>query len=277
MSQRLITMMRDLLRRALVFVVGIFHWRTMIEFSLFGSVHPLHYMFTLNGSEPLRWEGPDIAITFRPIIKRGHIEMICVADEYTPQILKAAHLGARVLLDGIINLHAFTSGTAYTVVLDAVQEPGSPVCKRLDATNPALVELCTSFTQSAEDSSKVWYMVMQDFDLMQILQDAIWAIGLPQYQPIGCGRVLDGIRNYIAPDVDVKAGWKSVHAALNVSEAYASFVGDRAKKPRHREKNNLTSEEVAQMLRHTWTIVDRFLIYCRRGKVALSAPEFPLL
>jgi hypothetical protein len=74
-------------------------------------------------------------------------------------------------------------------------------------------------------------LIMHDYKLIQIFSDLNMILTRVQYQPIGCGRVLDGIRNYLAPESAEKGkarqGFEKVGSFLNFSPDYGTFVPEK--------------------------------------------------
>lgn len=84
----------------------------------------------------------------------------------------------------------------------------------------------------------------------------------------------------ITPRVDSdsrRGAWAAMQAALNISESYQKWVTDLSAKPRHADRSYQTGIDVREALKRTWTIMNRFLEYRRRGNIPLTPPEFPKL
>ena len=246
----------------------------MVEFTLVGHVHPTAKSFTL--TFPFGLEFSDLGLTIEPVIQNGQVSVVCQAPAFDPGHLNLALLVVRAKVGGIVSLYTVGTGDHYSLHIDSVVPPGATAKGLLNLSNPDLAALCTAFNPHG-NMTEIFEIVLTDDLVMTIINDAAMAITQALYQPIACGRVLDGIRNHIAPGIEKREGWKRVHAALNLTPDYARFVSDKATKPRHREAHSFGDREVGDCLRRTWIILDRFLHHLKRGKAPLSAPEFPLL
>jgi|GEM_PF-3685006 len=248
----------------------------MVEFSVFGFVVPRHVDFTLHYPRTIHWEGPDLTVAYNVKITASAVEVVCRTDAFSPQILNLALIALRIHLGGLLGLYSFGTGNPYSVILDRVQPPGAAEPLHIDIDNPRLSALCTAFDPNGSIVDLIDF-VMADHHLMGIFIDLTMALNTAQYQPIACGRALDGVRNYLAPNAEPIVGWRVVQRALNASSGYLQYVTKRASKPRHRERHSFEDGEIAECMNRAWTVTNRLLLYCLRGKTTLAAPEFPLL
>lgn len=199
------------------------------------------------------------------------------ASALTPRLVSIARIEASEIVSGLLGALSFASGLPYGSVFDEVAFGAET--RDLELFNPHLAEIATAIT--VDDNVVALELIMHDYQLIQIFGDLNLALTRVQYQPIACGRVLDGIRNYLAPESAEKgrqkAGFEKISGLLNFSYDYGRFITEAAIKPRHREWRDFADGEVGEVIRRTWTITNRLLEYLRRGRAPLSAPEFPLL
>ena len=76
---------------------------------------------------------------------------------------------------------------------------------------------------------------------------------------------------------DPKAGWRTMQKALNADKAYIQFISERSKGPRHADFEPISDDDFEEISVRSWTLMDRYIAYCRRGREPLSLEEFPLL
>jgi hypothetical protein len=110
------------------------------------------------------------------------------------------------------------------------------------------------------------------------LRDLIDANTLPHIGITNCGRVLDGIRRMISPGENDRArGWAAMQSALNISRSYQEWVTALAANPRHGDRSYISGADTTEVVRRTWSVMNRLLEYRRHGNKPLTAPDFPLL
>lgn len=256
----------------------------MVEFTLWGRVLP-KWLSTLSFVAPFTvghvgGDAGDGTREYTISIDDGAISVrakVSYAENLTPALLGYAYIEACELIGGLLGGLAFASGLPYASVFDEVEIDGQR--QDLMLTNPELAQIATALT--VEDNVPALHILMADPRLIQIFGDLNLAIARTQYQPIACGRVIDGIRNYLAPwsaeKGKQKQGFEEVANLLNFDYAYGRSITEAAIKPRHREAHEFEDGEVAVIIRRTWHITNRFLEYLKRGRTPLTAPEFPLL
>ena len=250
----------------------------MISFKLLGHVFPSHK--GLSFTYPYAMNAEKFGLRYSFQIIQGRVEVEIEAEQFDPDTINIALLIMRTQLAAVVSLYVFATGDPYTLHFDKVIPPGSTEEHVLDLSNPDLAALCTAFDPHGAMVG-ILDIVLLDPELMNIVNDAAMALTTNLYQPIACGRALDGIRNYITPESGEKAkqkqGWQRMSEQLNLSDDYARRVNETAHKPRHRAPHDFEDVVIPDVLRRTWTITNRFLIWCQRGQTRLTAPEFPLL
>jgi hypothetical protein len=114
--------------------------------------------------------------------------------------------------------------------------------------------------------------------LLIVLNDLIDALNSPNHQPTHCARAIEGIRHHISQsNKDRKRAWAQMNEALQLGEGYAKFITDLSQGPRHGDPQVINATTNAEVALRSWKIMNRFLMYLRRGEKPLSAFEFPLL
>lgn len=266
---------RDVLSAAIQLFADLFYGRAMAVVTIFGRVLPEGKAFQVNDMSPMRWVSDEISMRMKIDITSGSVVVTCEVQEYKESKLGVILAASTMPTRALVNLHSFATGEPFTLVFDEVERPVQGR-QTLGFQNPALASLVTSYGNS--DLSRVSALVLTDERLMLLFYDLSLAVSaIPMYQPIACGRALDGIRNFLAPDKPTKQGWPIVHAALNVSKNYVIKVSGMSEKPRHAEIIRYSPAEIQECLERTWVVTNRFLEYRLRGSHPLTAPEFPLL
>lgn len=74
-----------------------------------------------------------------------------------------------------------------------------------------------------------------------------------------------------------KQGWSAMRQNLNIDVGYLSFITDESKGPRHGNRTGIKQTAFREVIRRSWSIMDRFLEYKKRGDKQLPLADFPLL
>jgi hypothetical protein len=165
------------------------------------------------------------------------------------------------------------------LVFDFVILPNG-VPSQLRYEHPILSQYCTSYgltPDRSRDLAEIFNLVTTDTALFRALNDLIEAITMPHIALINCGRVMDNIRRQIVPKLDGTKAWEAMGAELNMSRPYRKFISDHSTGPRHGDSTFVPGSISAEVVKRTWIIMDRYLEYRKRGKKALTSPQFPEL
>src|SRR5262249_24467437 len=127
------------------------------------------------------------------------------------------------------------------------------------------------------DLDAVYRLVVVEPPLFRALRDLVETITVPHIACVNCGRVIDSICRMISPSLRSAAAWQAMHQALNISRQYQQWISDQATGPRHGDSSFVPGNIDSEVVRRSWTIMDRFLEYRQRSNLPLAAPEFPTL
>jgi hypothetical protein len=131
---------------------------------------------------------------------------------------------------------------------------------------------------TAEKPEEVIQLLAREPHLMIVLSDLIDGLRGPNHAPTNCARVIDGIRYAIAGDkIERDKQWAKMRDALNVSAQYMRYISDSSKHSRHNAPVSVAQADASEVGLRTWTIMNRFLEYRKRGNISLPLAEFPLL
>jgi hypothetical protein len=120
-------------------------------------------------------------------------------------------------------------------------------------------------------------MVIADRNLYKTFNDLIDTQITPHISLINSARVIESIRQTIAPTLTERSAWPAMRKALNVSEAYLRWITDQSKGPRHGDPSQVSASAQLQAVERAWVITNRYLEYQKRGGQPLEEPEFPEL
>lgn len=198
-------------------------------------------------------------------------------DSFIPAHFMPHHTKAFEIIRTCLNVVSFSNGMGYSIVIDRfIDDKGQQ--GSVTITDPLLVNICPAYSYTQPDEMyRFMRHVYADHTLFLALNDLIDANVVPQALVINCGRVVDGIRNVIAPKEDRSKAWPKMHKSLNVSQGYQEFISKTSTEPRHGNRDEIPAQICRELLNRTWTLMNRLLIYIDRGKLDLLPPEFPTL
>jgi hypothetical protein len=166
-------------------------------------------------------------------------------------------------------MDTFTKPNGETVPLSFSQPLVAPECTayRLPYSSPA----------EREDFHKALLAIRTEPALFMALNDLTETLYVPDQIPTNCGRVLDGLRKILAPDMEPKPGWVHFHGLLGIDPPYRRWISDQSTNPRHGDRTGISGPVATEILTRTWAIMNRFIEYRKGGSTPLSPPRFPIL
>ena len=165
-------------------------------------------------------------------LRQSNVRISVEAEAYSREDLAPIHRQSLGIVQGAVDLVAFSQGVGLTVVLRTVTEPDGNTLPLLFQVK-SLAPICDSFSLS-QGFDEMMRLVSRNFVLATLLNDLVVTLTKPRASAINCCRVVDGIKKLICPNM--KEGtqrWKAVHDALRVESKYLRFITDRAREPRH--------------------------------------------
>jgi hypothetical protein len=255
----------------------------MVTVHFLGRVIPVEYNVSIGFDPKIEFKEPQLNFeaTFIVHIKNSAVDVECELPAFDPQQVALLYIRAFDRARTAVDLVAFATGISVITVLETLILPNgqrTPVAFQ----HPDLGRLCTAYAINAPDTDKrfdeTYRMVASDHEIFMALRDLVDANTLPHVGVINCGRVLDSIRRMISPgETDQKHAWSSMQIALNISRDYQEWVSKLSAQPRHADRSYITGPDTDTSLKRTWTIMNRFLEYRKRGNTPLQPPDFPTL
>ena len=149
---------------------------------------------------------------------------------------------------------------------------------------PHLKGICTVGNISGEPGNlllgRALPFVFQEPNLFLALHDLVSAVAHPTRVSVDSARAVEGLRVAINPDLaaeDKKKGWELLQANLNLTKDYISLITKTSEPLRHGQRNLDHPPPSEEVLRRSWTIMNRFLEFRLRGNQPLPLSEFPSL
>ncbi len=222
------------------------------------------------------------SVEFTLVVVDGRIDMECLVSHFTDEDIGYLYARAFDLARACLDVITFGSGQGMTLVLDTFTKPDGDVVPLGHAIH-GLAKECTvydplaSFGEPRLDFGRVLHLVMSEPSLFLILNDLTQNLTTPHQVPTSCGRVLDGLRKLIAPDLDVKKGWLRMQEFLNIDQEYMGWISAQSLNPRHGDKSFISTPIILEILRRTWAVMNRFIAYRKGGNQPLPVSNFPTL
>jgi hypothetical protein len=148
----------------------------------------------------------------------------------------------------------------------------------------SVAALCTAFnlapaTTKGENSfNTVLEIVLSDWRIFRILRELIEAITLPHESAVNCARAIEGLRHYVSPaGAPRNQTWAILRDGLKLTEPYLKMITEVSTAPRHGDPVHIPGSTTTEIVRRTWTIMNRFFEYKKRGGSSLPESDFPWL
>lgn len=252
-----------------------------------GQVYPLAFKISIGATVNVTWPILEIGLNAKliPNIKDGAIDIECQLDrEYRPSDdLVPLYMRALDLSRASVNIAAFAAGFGPTVLLHTLVQPNGDRSE-LASMDASLPPLCTAFAINSGDQLKnaefdtVLGLVLAEPAFFMALNDLITSITLPHEAAINCARVVEGIRNMIAPPgTPEKEAWPLMRDALRISRDYLQLITNTSKDPRHGNRTYISGAITTEITRRAWAITNRFIEFRKQGNQTLSPVDFVVL
>jgi len=214
-------------------------------------------------------------------VKGASVDVKCVLDRFERDQLVHVHKIAYDLARASLNLISFATGLGLAVVFDQfVDADGATTAFIIH--HPLLAQLCTAY--SLADSKNVFRVdeimkiVFAEPALFLALDDLITATSLHHLVVINAARAIEGLRHAMAqPGMSRGQAWELFRLNLNIAEGYLHLITDTSQSGRHGEGKYIPGSMTVEITNRSWTIMNRFLEFRKRGNQRLSLADFPLL
>lgn len=120
-------------------------------------------------------------------------------------------------------------------------------------------------------------IILREPPLFRAMRDLISGTMEPHASAVNCGRVVDALRRLIAPNLERKQGWARFRSILRVERPYVELITNTATAPRHGSFDRIKGDVTNEIAIRTWTLMNRYLEYRKRGNQPLPEAEFPVL
>lgn len=252
----------------------------MVTVKFFGRILPTGFHLHAESPEAMwKWKGENIDVVLRAYIVDSEITVECDLPVFKEEYIEELYKGATDISRACVNLAAFSSGIGLITMIDMIQLPDG---QRLPAHRKEFIppEFNNAFSldpAKLNEFNQVLRLVVSDVPVFLALDDLIRSITSPHTAAADCGRVIDRLRRIIAPTLDGTPAWLEMHRALNVSRDFQQWISNQSTGNRHGEYKFISAATIAEIIRRTFAIFNRFLEYRKRGSQPLTSPDFPEL
>jgi len=252
----------------------------MPRLRLIGRVLPSARILTISNYPRLTFPATEIGLdlTFNVQIQDNIITVDCDANKWSKaDHLMPIYMRAVDIVRAAVDLVCFATGDGLTVILETLIEPDGTQT-HIVPQQPELAALGTALTTRPDGYSRLLPLVLRNITLIHALRDLIDAVTQVHISPRACGRVLDGLRQIMAPDDPPNRGWDKVRRSLQIDRPYLQMVTDQSVGPRHADPAHIPGDVTHELTKRTWTIMNRYFEFILRGGTEpLPTSEFPLL
>jgi hypothetical protein len=254
-----------------------------------GRVVPPFNDFTISGPITVDWgattvdrNDPTISLVMKATlsITNGIIEVVCDSNlSGTDNFDGWAYRRAFDLSLAVVSIFAFGKGMGLSVALETVVKPDGTTynIQEGQAHLQLLVTALRSRQDGGIDITSILPIVLSNPAIFVALTDLTESVSWTPEAPVKCGRAVDAIRHYMAPQNDRRAGWPAMRDNLNLSQAFLEFITENSKGPRHGDVTGTTVIDLNEIIRRSWIVMNRFLEFKKRGDQRLPLADFPLL
>jgi hypothetical protein len=251
-----------------------------VKVRLLGRIFPTVFKITIDNYPSLTFPATkdNLELTFNVEIRDGIITVDCTTNKWSKaEHLMPIYMRATDIVRAAVDLVAFSTGNGLTVILDTLIDPAGNRSV-IAPQNPELALLSTSLHSRVDGFEKLLGLMLPNFTLIHALRDLIDAVTQIHVSPRACGRVVDGLRQIVAPNDEPKKGWRKLREVLRIDREYLQMITDHATGPRHADPTHIPGPITTELTKRTWTIMDRYFEFLLRGgKEPLPPAEFPLL
>ena len=248
--------------------------------SILGRVYPAGYKVQLvhEGTIYKADDGTlsgkvDVRVVNSAIVVRWTLD-----HEYNKDLLLSIWTHSKRLATGLVDLIAFRQGMAANVVLDRYVEPGGAP-QDLAFGEPAVQGLATSLPDNDDKALLAVFRLMADEQqLLLVLEDLITGLSSQDHKAINCARCVEAVRQLLAGyDLTPVQQWPIIRDKLNLGEAYLNLIMSNSLNYRHGKQVPVDPALVTEIMKRTWTVIDRFFHFRLGGNQKLDAAKFPVL
>jgi hypothetical protein len=215
-------------------------------------------------------------------VKGSEIDVECTMVTYKKEDhLAHVHKIAYDLARAAINVMVFATGATQLVVFDRLIDENGTLSPFI-IQHPDLKNLCTAYALEANATTQgvgdILQIIMTEPSLFLAMDDLITSTTIHHLVVVNAARSIEGLRHAMAsPGMSREQEWTNFRNNLNLDRKYVSLIIDHSKSGRHGDGIFIPGSITEVIAVRSWTIMNRFLEFRKRGSVPLPLIEFPLL
>jgi hypothetical protein len=253
--------------------------KEMPTLQLIGRLLPQAIQVSTSVVPVISWTDPQTGISerFTIQIQNSVLYVNCHLSRFEKSELGKIFSRARDFARVSVDLISFSTGRPLSLTFETLIDPDGRLSAPI-AEEKTLPPLCTSYSLQDASYPQVLQLVASSPPLFMALNDLIVAITVSGQSAINCARAIEGLRNMmVTPQTSRKDAWSIFRQNLHVEEAYLTLITDTSTGPRHGDRTSVPGTTLAEILRRSWILMNRFIEYEKRGSKPLPEVEFPLL
>lgn len=226
--------------------------------------------FTLNKADGQRTR-------FEVSITDSIVTVECSVTSGVHDELAALYQRARHYAQCVMNTFSFANGIPFSAVLDeCIDHRG--VNMIIETHTPGVENLCTAYKINDASFGAAFNLISGDVSLSMAFDDLLGAARDTLLATVNCARMLDALRKMVAgPETRESDQWEKLRKTLNLTREYVQPLTDNSIEPRHGVRTGQSSEIVQEVIKRSWTIMNRFLEYRMLKGAPLPLDRFPIL
>jgi hypothetical protein len=205
-------------------------------------------------------------------IQNCQVVIHCDLNRFERTDFSMVHLGAFRIARAVVDMAAFERGIGLTLIIDKFDGlTGKP--DTIHSQDLTLASLCTV---SRLDVTR---FICMDLQVSRALNELTGTLERPDEILTDCARAIERLTHILAPNAEKKERWRVLRKTLQLSEGYVRLISQTSEGPRHGNPKQPALSKVLDSRRRAWVIMDRFLIFKKRGDkpLDLNPESFPLL
>ena len=245
----------------------------------FGRVLPLHRKVNLAGHPGVVWDAVELGlvVAFRIQIVESLVIVECEMERFEKdKHFLDLYLRAYDFVLAALDLISFSAGIGHSLILEKLIEPDGTTTD-LESIFPAAAALSTATNSDPNGIAVLLPIVSTEPPVFRALRDLIDGITTGHSSAVNCGRVLDALRKLIAPELETAPGWAKLRSTLRAERSYLDLISNTSKNPRHGDFTRIKGDITLEVGVRTWTLMNRYLEFRKRGNQPLPDSEFSVL
>jgi hypothetical protein len=247
-----------------------------------GRIYPSAFHISIDNLPAVDWRDEELeslglnGTTCHVTIQQSVVSVECEVQHFSKEHhLMPLYIRSLDIVRASVDLMSVATGAGLQIVMDELTEPSGATSK-LAPEQPNLAQLVPSIA-TMQGYDAVLRLVIPKIAALRVVHDMAEAISQTHIAPINRGRVIDGLRQAIAPTGSLSHQWQVMRDNLRVDKAYLQIVTDLSRGPRHGNTTHIPGPVVKDAVDRTWAVANRYFEYLKRGEQPLPESEFPML